>query len=793
MMTCRLYGREDTTHFFLPWVPLIHTVAEGCSFDWAKLLSDSLTSRITEYRTQRESGKAASFFMSAYIMDVVCFMTPFPLMSWSWTPSDAKPIHVYHSKLWEDKAADFIYEIFNWVMVSMHVIIFGNPPPRISDSIAANLSSVADWYVEAEFSYIRVFGASVPPYALPLFIPDRLVCREIARQTVIGGISKELKGFSKKVWPPFPIHLNTYSLLDFGHAKAEATALEDIKFVHIEFKKHDPHRVVSNHMASCGLKRYEHENSPHDDIFRGARSYAEVLSRIQALSPEEMADFFKFQEHRRSCLPPVLQGKNPTTPDVQQMEAKGSKDSAPDQEEHQEKKKQTGAPKQEAETPNPTSKPTSVVTPGKSSKQIDSPIISVTPLQSTKGVPDVGWIFGEELSPITVEELPPNEFFFDKKRKAIVKQELYQEAGKVAKKFKILADGKDMKKQEFATQIAGTLGAFATANQYSVESLKDQLKRKNRLIKTLEAKLATTEAAARDQANSGIEQARAADQKEIERLKTDLEQTQQVAQTNQSQISQQEELIEQLQAKLNLAESQVIDIGIFQSQAKEIRKRVSTAQQDLLAKVETIQNNCQLIDQVLENISFREKEAGAARVAFQEAVIATTKRETGSSFRFSIPEQTRGNILLKEWERNISEGRQQAKEVRKSCEETFGFVDGSSLGLDSESSTETLGQINIAKHLLNIKENEERELAEISQTTQTDIVQVDRWLIKPSVLLCSISAEDRQVERKLPQLVKDCYTFEANNQAEPSRVIAQLVEKCITCTQQAKGQSSGTK
>jgi hypothetical protein len=43
MMACSLYGREDTTHFFLPWVPLIHTVAEGISFDWAKLLSDSLT------------------------------------------------------------------------------------------------------------------------------------------------------------------------------------------------------------------------------------------------------------------------------------------------------------------------------------------------------------------------------------------------------------------------------------------------------------------------------------------------------------------------------------------------------------------------------------------------------------------------------------------------------------------------------------------------------------------------------------------------------------------------------
>jgi hypothetical protein len=83
MMTYRLYGKEDTTHFFLPWVPLIHTVTEGFSFDWAKLLSDSLTSQIIEYRVQKASGKATLFFMSAYIMDTICFMTPFPLMIWS--------------------------------------------------------------------------------------------------------------------------------------------------------------------------------------------------------------------------------------------------------------------------------------------------------------------------------------------------------------------------------------------------------------------------------------------------------------------------------------------------------------------------------------------------------------------------------------------------------------------------------------------------------------------------------------------------------------------------------------
>ena len=99
MMVCRLYGKENTTHFYLPWVLLIHTVAEGFSFDRAKLLSDSLINRIIEYRAQKASGKAYSFFMFSYIMDVICFMTPFPLMNWSWNPTNAKPIHVYHSKL----------------------------------------------------------------------------------------------------------------------------------------------------------------------------------------------------------------------------------------------------------------------------------------------------------------------------------------------------------------------------------------------------------------------------------------------------------------------------------------------------------------------------------------------------------------------------------------------------------------------------------------------------------------------------------------------------------------------
>jgi hypothetical protein len=109
MMICRLYGKENTTHLFLPWVPIIHTVAEGYSFDWAKILLDSLASEIIEYQTKKDKGKPTSFFMSSYIMDTIYFIMPFPLMGWRWTPDSDEPIHVYHSKLWEDKEKYFFY------------------------------------------------------------------------------------------------------------------------------------------------------------------------------------------------------------------------------------------------------------------------------------------------------------------------------------------------------------------------------------------------------------------------------------------------------------------------------------------------------------------------------------------------------------------------------------------------------------------------------------------------------------------------------------------------------------
>jgi hypothetical protein len=149
-----------------------------------------------------------------------------------------------------------------------------------------NLGKIVDWYIEEHFSYMD-FGCSIPPNDLPKFLPDRLLCREVAYQTVTGGIKKELKVAQKKVWPTFPLQVGMFSLLYFGHSKVEAAALEGIKLVDIEFKKHDPQNIVASHLAQYNMKRYKHEYSPQDEIFQGVRSYQEVLSRVRTLVPDQ--------------------------------------------------------------------------------------------------------------------------------------------------------------------------------------------------------------------------------------------------------------------------------------------------------------------------------------------------------------------------------------------------------------------------------------------------------------------------------------------------------------------------
>jgi len=105
-------------------------------------------------------------------------------------------------------------------------------------------------------------------------------------------------------------------------------------------------------------------------------------------------------------------------------------------------------------------------------------------------------------------------------------------------------------------------------------------------------------------------------------------------------------------------------------------------------------------------------------------------------------------------------------------EEAFSSIDDDLLGIDSGGNAEALIQMNMEKISLDLKEKEERDSTGISQVTMVDIVQIDKYIIKPSMQLCAIDIIDGEMEDRLPQLAHECYFFEASCQAESSRLIS---------------------
>jgi hypothetical protein len=159
----------------------------------------------------------------------------------------------------------------------------------------------------------------------------------------------------------------------------------------------------------------------------------------------------------------------------------------------------------------------------------------------------------------------------------------------------------------------------------------------------------------------------------------------------------------------------------------------------------------------------------------------------------TIAEQTRGDILLKDWEHNISLGKEQAQKVTNSLEESFNSIDGELLGMDSGGDAETLMQMNVEQISLDLKEKDERDSADISQIEMVDMARFDKHLIQPSTQLSALDIINTQMGDKLQQLARECYFTKASCQAEPSRLISHLVERCITCTKSARRRAPDTK
>ena len=94
-----------------------------------------------------------------------------------------------------------------------------------------------------------------------------------------------------------------------------------------------------------------------------------------------------------------------------------------------------------------------------------------------------------------------------------------------------------------------------------------------------------------------------------------------------------------------------------------------------------------------------------------------------------------------------------------------------------------LRHMNIEWISVDMKEKNERNLAEISKIDRVDMAQIDEHLIQPSTQLGTLDIVDAHMGDKLPQLAQECYFSEAICQAEPSKLVSQFMDRCRICTE----------
>ena len=65
-------------------------------------------------------------------------------------------------------------------MIPLHLILKNQPTPKFAQEAHDTIKEIGDWFIDEEFSCIRIYGCEGAPHFLPRYVPDKVVLRDIA-------------------------------------------------------------------------------------------------------------------------------------------------------------------------------------------------------------------------------------------------------------------------------------------------------------------------------------------------------------------------------------------------------------------------------------------------------------------------------------------------------------------------------------------------------------------------------------------------------------------------------------
>ena len=164
--------------------------------NWGELISCNLDNQLKKVRKEHQ------FYMSTYLMNVMCASLEFPSLVWRWE-SNLPLIHVYCKMLRETKYKEDYEMICSKLFPTFYQVLFGEEAPCLSPERQEIGKAYGDWYLTTIRVYIRISRSTKPPHWLPHFVPDALLLQEISYQTFVNGAAPSLHQNKKGIWPWF--------------------------------------------------------------------------------------------------------------------------------------------------------------------------------------------------------------------------------------------------------------------------------------------------------------------------------------------------------------------------------------------------------------------------------------------------------------------------------------------------------------------------------------------------------------------------------------------------------------
>jgi hypothetical protein len=144
------------------------------------------------------------------------------------------------------------------------------------------ISLIGDQYINVYHTYIRIYGATKYPHLLPRIVPNKLVIKEVAYQSILHGFNSSSNKGWKKCCSSYPLHIEMYKLSNCNYARMEARAILEFNFSEERFMGHYPNEVISSHSSQIKyMWPYTNEKCEEEQIKSKTISYGEVLESIQ--------------------------------------------------------------------------------------------------------------------------------------------------------------------------------------------------------------------------------------------------------------------------------------------------------------------------------------------------------------------------------------------------------------------------------------------------------------------------------------------------------------------------------